>query len=185
MVFSVDLSHVDRIMAEHYSKFGPAPRPASCMLRSMLLSTLHGTTSITKWVDTMRSLPLFAIISDFAPDDVPGVGTFYDFIARLWNSDSKNLSPHIHCKKPTVKKPAHKGDKADFIEKITANERLQNYILNPLDTKKILLKIDEVFTSNIPIHQFSKYFITHIIKIHTFTISLSTVYLSSNTATCK
>lgn len=98
-VFSADLSHVDKIMSDNYSKFGPAPRPASCMLRSMLLSILHKTTSITKWVDTMRAQTLFALISGFSPNDVPGVGTFYDFIARLWNSDSKNLSPHIHCKK--------------------------------------------------------------------------------------
>ena len=54
LAFSADLSHVDRIMREHYSKFGPAPRPASCMLRSLILSILQGTSSITKWVDLMR-----------------------------------------------------------------------------------------------------------------------------------
>lgn len=71
MVFSTSLSHVNKIMADHYSKFIPAPRPSSCMLRSLLLSILHGTTSIIKWVDTMRALPLFAVIMDFAPGNVP------------------------------------------------------------------------------------------------------------------
>ncbi len=69
------------------------------MVFSTDLSILHGTTSITKWVDTMRSQPLFAVISGFTPYNVPGVGTFYDFISRLWKSDSKNFSQHIRSKK--------------------------------------------------------------------------------------
>lgn len=67
LAFYADLSHVDKIMISHYSKYEPAPRPASCMLRSMILSLLNGTTSITKWVDEMRSQPLYAIISGFNP----------------------------------------------------------------------------------------------------------------------
>lgn len=31
--------------------------------------------------------PLYAILSGFEPGNTPGVGTFYDFINRLWNSD--------------------------------------------------------------------------------------------------
>ncbi|MFR7848723.1 MAG: hypothetical protein ACLU8S_15005 [Coprococcus phoceensis] len=40
--------------------------------------------------------PLYAILSGFQFGDTPGVGTFYDFLDRLWDSDSDNLSPHIH-----------------------------------------------------------------------------------------
>ncbi|MFR7846804.1 MAG: hypothetical protein ACLU8S_03640 [Coprococcus phoceensis] len=40
--------------------------------------------------------PLYAILSGFQFGDIPGVGTFYDFLDRLWDSDSDNLSPHIH-----------------------------------------------------------------------------------------
>lgn len=148
LAFSADLSHVDRIMREHYSKFGPAPRPASCMLRSLILSILQGTSSITKWVDLMRSNSLYAIISGFSPDDVPGVGTFYDFISRLWKSDHKNFSPNIRMKTPKVKKPKHKGDKADPVEKTTAEERLNTYLNSPINADQpfsILFKIFEQF----------------------------------------
>ena len=48
-----------------------------------------GYRSIDKWVAALKSFPLFAILSGFAPDDTPGVGTFYDFINRLWQTDNK------------------------------------------------------------------------------------------------
>lgn len=52
----------------------------------------------------------FAVLSGFQPWDIPGVGTFYDFIDRLWNYATPNFSPH--CKPPVkkkVKKPKEKG----------------------------------------------------------------------------
>ena len=52
--------------------------------------------------------PLYAILSGFEPDNTPGVGTFYDFINRLWNSDDDHMSPHIHPLKTRVKKPKTK-----------------------------------------------------------------------------
>ena len=53
--------------------------------------------------------PLYAILSGFEPGNTPGVGTFYDFINRLWNSDDDHMSPHIHPLKTRVKKPKTKG----------------------------------------------------------------------------
>ncbi|MBV7332549.1 hypothetical protein KFU94_30840 [Chloroflexi bacterium TSY] len=35
------------------------------------------------WVGQMRDEPFYALISGFEPNDVPGVGTFYDFQDRL------------------------------------------------------------------------------------------------------
>ena len=83
MITYPDLSYIDDIMRNYYSKYGPAPRPASCMLRSLLLAVICKVTSITQWVDILRTQPLYSVISEFEPDDVPGVGTFYDFINRL------------------------------------------------------------------------------------------------------
>lgn len=85
-------------MREHYSKFGPAPRPASYMLRSLILSILQGTSSITKWVDLMRSNSLYAIISVFSPDDVPGVGTPVVTSARFRNRNLLESEFNDSCK---------------------------------------------------------------------------------------
>ena len=84
----LDLSSTDTFMQNYYSKFGPAPRNPSFMLRSYLLSIKLKVTSITVWVSMLKECPLYAILSGFPVNDTPGIGTFYDFFDRLWLSDS-------------------------------------------------------------------------------------------------
>ena len=111
MITYPDLSYIDDIMRDYYSKYGPAPRPASCMLRSLLLAVICKVTSITQWVDILRTQPLYSVISGFEPDDVPGVGTFYDFINRLWKLDTNNISSHIKIPKHKHSNPSKKVTK--------------------------------------------------------------------------
>ena len=118
-----DLTGVNTIMRGVYSPFGPRPRPACCMLRSYLLSiALH--FSVTKWVDQMRTVPAYAILSGFAFGDTPGVGTFADFFTRLWQYNERNSSPNEHPPKAKVTKPNKKGEKAAPVERITVAELL-------------------------------------------------------------
>ena len=91
--WNLDLSFTDTFMADKYSKFGPAPRTPSSMQRSYLLSIDFKVTSITEWAAQLKINPLYAILSGFEPGNTPGVGTFYDFINRLWNSDDDHMSP--------------------------------------------------------------------------------------------
>jgi hypothetical protein len=60
----------------------PARHPI-CMLRSCVAMMECGVTSFTVWVHMMRDDPFYALISGFHPQDVPGVGTFYEFQDRL------------------------------------------------------------------------------------------------------
>lgn len=121
----LDLSHTDELLRSKYSVFGPKPRTPSCMQRSYLLSIDFKADSITDWVAQLKINPLYAILSGFNFGDTPGIGTFYDFFNRLWNSDEDNLSPHEHpLKKKKIKKPKTKGTKAESIEKITVAELL-------------------------------------------------------------
>ena len=122
--WNLDLSYTDELLKDTYSKFGPAPRTPSCMQRSYLLSIDFKVTSLTEWAAQLKINPLYAILSGFEVGDTPGVGTFYDFIKRLWNSDDNHLSSHIHPIKEKVKKPKKKGTKADSIEKVTVAELL-------------------------------------------------------------
>ena len=96
-----------------YSKFGPAPRTPSCMQRSYLLSIDFKVTSLTDWAAQLKMNTLYAILSGFELGDTPGIGTFYDFLKRLWDSDDDHMAPHIHPLKTKVKKPKTKGTKAD------------------------------------------------------------------------
>ena len=125
MITYPDLSYIDDIMRNYYSKYGPAPRPASCMLRSLLLAMICKVTSITQWVDILHTQPLYAVISGFEPDNIPGVGTFYDFINRLWKLDTNNISSHIKFPKRKPSNPSVKGDKAAPVEKNTVTEELE------------------------------------------------------------
>lgn len=122
--WNLDLSYTDDFMHDKYSVFGPKPRNPSCMQRSILLSIDFKVTSFTDWAAQLKINPLYAILSGFEFGDTPGVGTFYDFINRLWNSDDDNFSPHEHQLKSKVKKPKTKGTKADSVEKITVAQLL-------------------------------------------------------------
>ena len=99
----LDLSLTDSLMMNRYSRLGPEPRLPSCMLRSYLLSIKFKITSITRWAALLKENPLYAILSGFSFGDVPGIGTFYDFFSRLWDSDSDNLSPKERFLKPKRK----------------------------------------------------------------------------------
>ena len=107
----LDLSDTDSLMMNRYSRLGPEPRLPSCMLRSYLLSIKFKITSITRWAALLKENTLYAILCGFSFGDVPGIGTFYDFFSRLWDSDSDNLSPKERFLKPKTKKGIKKGDK--------------------------------------------------------------------------
>ena len=122
--WNLDLSFTDEFMRDKYSVFGPKPRTPSCMQRSFLLSIDFKVSPLTDWAAQLKINPLYAILSGFEFGDTPGVGTFYDFLNRLWDSDSDNLSPHIHPLKAKVKKPKTKGSKAAPVEKVSVEQLL-------------------------------------------------------------
>jgi len=124
--WNLDLSYTDEQLKNKYSIFGPRPRTPSCMHRSYLLSLDFKVTSLTDWAAQLKINPLYAILSGFEIGDTPGVGTFYDFLNRLWDSDEDNLSSHLHPLKTPVKKPSKKGAKAQPVEKITVEQLLKD-----------------------------------------------------------
>ena len=130
--YRLDLSQVDAILAPKYSARGPVPRQPSSMLRALLLALALHINSITDMVSKLHQSPFFSILCGFSPDDVPGVGTFYDFINRLWDSNEDNFSPHEHKpKRKKVKIPDKKGDKAESVEGIPSEQLLRSLVQNP------------------------------------------------------
>lgn len=130
---NLDLTPADKIMRDCYSKYGPNPRMPSDMLRSLLLCIFRRVSSLTKWAEELKTQPSLAIISGFEPDNVPGVGTFYDFISRLWNADSRSLSPPERPKRRKPDKPSKKGQKAPPLEKKSVKELVQEFQDSPLE----------------------------------------------------
>jgi len=134
--WNLDLSYSDIRLRDKYSIFGPRPRTPSCMHRSYLLSLDFKVTSTTDWAAQLKINPLYAILSGFEVGDTPGVGTFYDFFGRLWDSDEDNLSSHLHQPKRSVKKPTRKGAKANPLDKISVEQLLA-------DLEQIPFSIDD------------------------------------------
>jgi hypothetical protein len=140
-----DLSRVTSLLQDSYSTLGPPPRDPASLLRSYLLMLLvRPDIGVTKWVDQLNTNRLYAVLSGFEPGNVPGVGTFYDFFARLWGKYAKSLKPQKQRRKRKAKKGNKKGEKAP-----TATpgriERLVNWMLRHLD-KTAKLPSDRLFS---------------------------------------
>ena len=114
-----DLTKIVTLLKGQYSSSnkGAPPKDPVALLRSLLLMSFSGETSISNWVVTLKSNPFYAILSGFLPacfhptgseefkaDSIPGVGTFYDFMDRLIVAD-------FACNKPKLKKPKRKPSK--------------------------------------------------------------------------
>ena len=144
--FSMDLSEIDALMADQYSNFGPEPRLPSDMLRSYMLSIVLKITSLTDWSQELKTNPIAAMISGFHPDDTPGVGTFYDFLDRLWMSDYDNLSKHAQpLKHRKVEKPKNPDDKAAPVEDTTVEELIKSLEEKPLSDEQPYARLFTIF----------------------------------------
>lgn len=145
--WALDLSSVDAMMQDRYSVFGPAPRLPSDMLRSCLLSIKFKIPSLTSWASSLKQNPLYAILSGFSVGNTPGTGTFYDFMRRLWLSDKNNISDPIHSPNVKPKKPKKNGEKAAPVEKITVQDLLNRFGVEPPTDFAPASRLFEIFKS--------------------------------------
>ncbi|MEW6609442.1 MAG: hypothetical protein AB1414_18690 [bacterium] len=106
-VFLLDFSPAKEILWSLYSQKprGKKSRAPIAMLHSLILMTFLKIHSISAWVSQLKVFPLLAIISGFNPNDVPGVGTFYDFINRIY---PESPTPLKNLLLPVKRKPTRK-----------------------------------------------------------------------------
>jgi hypothetical protein len=110
----LDLTPIIPILAALYAAGGRPAIPPEDLLRSLTAMMLCGYTSITRWVELMRQHPYYALISGFDSADVPGIGTFYDFMDRLLAlkfSKSEHLIRRKRKRKQTKKDKQTAKDK--------------------------------------------------------------------------
>lgn len=84
--------------------------------------------SITRWVHILRSDEILAITCGFDPKHIPGIGTFYDFLARFYRRVNPRGPVHKPARKPSRRlrpgqkqPPKHQG----VIRKIVSLYRLR------------------------------------------------------------
>ncbi len=127
----LDLSGTASLLSGQYASSGVTATDPANLLRAYLLMLQVGQTSLTKWVDELRRVPLYAIISGFLPGHTPGVGTFYDFFARLWPLSSPHLTSRRKPKKTKKPVKGKKGQKAPTTTPNKVDRLLHRILLHP------------------------------------------------------
>ena len=103
----LDLDSVKEIIEPLYSKTG---RPALCqqqLFRSHILR-LGLKLSITEFYTKLLTNPVVRTLAGFTRDSLPGIGTFYDFVDRVYPIDD---APIIRSPYPKLKEKPKKGEK--------------------------------------------------------------------------
>jgi len=144
-----DLTGIAFLLKSRYSKStkGAPPKDPVALFRSLILMSLSGETSISNWVDTLKSEPFFAILSGFLPacfftiavkeppaDSLPGIGTFYDFMDRLIRKDRILYKSKLRKFKSKPKKKQKKNVKLNS-SKSGVVERLVKRVLKYNNSK--------------------------------------------------
>lgn len=84
---ALNLDPLADFLAPYYSPVGrPAINQAE-IFRSMILMLDQDYTSLTTWVKKLKSDDLLALLIGCSPESLPPLGSYYDFINRLWLSD--------------------------------------------------------------------------------------------------
>ncbi len=139
-----DLSAITTLLRDSYSSQGPEPKDPASLLRSYLIFLMtNPEMGLTEWINEMKRTPIYSILSGFGFDDLPGVGTFYDFFKRLWPAVDKNLKPRKQRKRKGKIKKGKKGEKAPTTTPGRV-KRLVEWMIRHSD-KKTALPADRLF----------------------------------------
>lgn len=112
-LWMTDLAAITTLLQGDYSDRGPEARDPASLLRSYLILLMtNPEMGVTEWVNEMKRTQIYAILSGFDFDAIPGVGTFYDFFDRLWPAVDKHLKPKKQRKRKGKTKKGKKGEKA-------------------------------------------------------------------------
>lgn len=107
---SLNLDPVGLHLFPFYSHTGRPATNQPHILRSFVLMMDLGELSLSNWVETLLSDDLLALMIGCSPDSLPPLGSYYDFIDRLWlrnpeyeKRGRKDLFPPDKNKKPSTK----------------------------------------------------------------------------------
>ena len=107
---SMNLDPVGDFLAPFYSNTGRPAINQTQILRSFVLMLDRKFTSLTKWTAELSGDDLLAILIGCSPDSLPPLGSYFDFMNRLWlhnpdfeKSGRGDLFPAGKNKKPSSK----------------------------------------------------------------------------------
>ena len=81
---SLNLDPIHLLLKPRYSTTGRPATNQPEIIRSLVLMLDQECLSLNKWVDILKSDDLLATMIGCTPDSLPPLGSYYDFINRLW-----------------------------------------------------------------------------------------------------
>ena len=106
-LLSLNLDILKDILLLYYSNTGRPSKNQPEIFRSFILMADMSETSITKWVKALQSDDILATLIGCSPHNLPSLGSYYDFIDRLWlyndSYEYKKLYPSNKNFKPKKK----------------------------------------------------------------------------------
>lgn len=81
---SLNLDPVGDHLLPYYSNTGRPALNQPQILRSFVLMMDQGVTSLTRWTELLEKDDLLALMIGCSPDSLPPLGSYFDFINRLW-----------------------------------------------------------------------------------------------------
>ena len=107
---SMNLDPVGDFLAPFYSDTGRPAINQPQILRSLVLMLDRKFTSLTNWVAELQSDDLLAMLIGCSPGHLPPLGSYFDFINRLWLQNPEyeklgrgDLFPAVKNRKPSSK----------------------------------------------------------------------------------
>ena len=89
---SLDLDPLMNLLTPYYSSTGRPALNQPEIFRSYILMMDLGETSITNWINILKSDDILALLVGCSTDSIPSIGSYYGFIKKLWLSESEILS---------------------------------------------------------------------------------------------
>lgn len=80
----LNLDPVLDLLRPSYSNTGRPAMNQPQILRSMVLMMDQGATSLTRWCQKLKNDDLLAFLIGCSPDSLPPLGSYFDFLDRLW-----------------------------------------------------------------------------------------------------
>lgn len=128
VLWNLDLAPAYPILKQGYAAHprGGDPWDPLIILRSLLLSLLVGQGSINLWAQDLKANSVLRVLSGIEGPDIPGVGTFYDYLHRLHDGPLRKTCSHEvkpsederrRANTPKAKKTRKKETKAERRER--------------------------------------------------------------------
>lgn len=109
---ALNLDPLCDFLAPLYSNTGRPALNQPEIFRSLILMLDLKETKLSKWVESLRSDDILCMLIGCCPDSLPPLGSYYDFIDRLWlrdpsldREDRKGLYAYPKSSKPKGKSP--------------------------------------------------------------------------------